>query len=152
MVGLPECQRYWEAPSRTSAFQGRLQEKGCRCGFDKINFWLAQAARTRILSTNQKSIANNIKGKPKIDRQCNLFTNDKDRDKDKPKDCVYTKPASLRKYSMVNQDIQTASINEKIGFSIVALPVELTFLHSSHAYVIYKVWFNNPYLCLIWHS
>ena len=64
---------------------------------------------------------------------------DKNRDKDKPKDCVYTKPASLRKYSMVNQDIQTASINEKIGFSIVALPVELTFLHSSHAYVIYKV-------------
>ena len=60
---------------------------------------------------------------------------------DKPKDCVYTKPASLRKYSMVNQDIQTASINEKIGFSIVALPVELTFYihHRCSVYVIYQV-------------
>ena len=57
--------------------------------------------------------------------------------------CLYTKPASLRKYSMVNQEIQTASINEKIGFSIVALPVELTFVHSSHVYVIYKVLFKN---------
>ena len=32
------------------------------------------------------------------------------------------KPASLRKYSIVNQEMQTASIREKIGFSIVALP------------------------------
>ena len=48
-------------------------------------------------------------------------------------------PASLRKYSIVNQEMQTASIREKIGFSIVASPLRFELLEFAFKVLTFKI-------------